>query len=173
MAIRRRKVGNSTYLEEYRSFRVNGKVKTGFVRYIGREDGGNDVKKSEKIIDRVGSAGSARAGDVDLLWALAEDLDIPGIINRMRYGESSISAGKALTAWAINRVIDPESATQLESWVKTTDIPRLSGIPEEKWTKEIFMEWRRKHPLKKKDHVAYDLTTVLFFPFFLLILTSR
>lgn len=28
MAIRKRKVGNSTYLEEYRSFRVNGKVKS-------------------------------------------------------------------------------------------------------------------------------------------------
>ena len=192
MAIRRRRVGNSTYLEEYRSFRVNGEVRTEFVRYIGKEEAGNKVKESGRIIDRVGSGGSARAGDIDLLWAVAQDLNIPGIIDRMRYGESSISAGKVLTAWAINRVIDPESATQLESWVKTTDIPRLSGIPEERWTKDlfldsldaicfddrttqdlkdlsgkidrgIFMEWRRKHPLKKKDHVAYDLTTVLFF----------
>ena len=97
-----------------------------------------------------------------------------------------------LTAWAINRVIDPESATQLESWVRTTDIPRLSGIAEERWTKdlfldsldsicfderttrelkdltmdidrEIFLSWRRKHPLEVKDYVAYDLTTALFF----------
>ena len=110
----------------------------------------------------------------------------------MRYGESSISAGKVLTAWAINRVIDPESATQLEPWVKTTDIHRLSDIPKEKWSKDLFLdsldaicfddrttqelkdltgeidreiltEWRKKHPLKGKDHVAYDLTTVLFF----------
>ena len=29
--------------------------------------------------------------------------------------------------------------------------------------REIFMEWRNKHPLTGKDHVAYDLTTVLFF----------
>ncbi len=192
MAIRKRRVGNSTYLEEYRSFRVKGKVKTEFVRYVGKEEGGNRVKESEKIIDRLKSTGSTRAGDIDLLWAAAQDLNIPGIIDRMRYGESSISAGKVLTAWAINRVIDPESATRLESWVKTTDIPRLSGIPEDKWSKdlfldsldaicfndrttqdlkdlcmnidrEIFMEWRNKHPLTGKDHVAYDLTTVLFF----------
>jgi hypothetical protein len=36
MAIRRREVGNAIYLEEYRSFRVRGKVKTEFVRYLGR-----------------------------------------------------------------------------------------------------------------------------------------
>ena len=98
------------------------------------------MKESEKIIDRVKSTGSTRAGDIGLLWAVAQDLNIPGIIDRMRYGESSISAGKVLTAWAINRVIDPESATQLESWVKTTDIPRLSGIDKEKWSKDLFLD---------------------------------
>jgi len=192
MAIRRRKVGNAVYLEEYKSRRVSGKVVTEFVRYVGKEDREKKVTESARIIDRVRSTGSTRAGDIDLLWAVAEDLNIPGIIDRMTPGGSSISPGKVLTAWAINRVIDPESATQLESWVKTTDIPGLSGIGEEKWSKdlfldsldaicfddrttqelkdlsrnidqEIFREWRKKHPLKGKDHVAYDLTTVLFF----------
>ncbi len=192
MAIRKRRVGNSTYIEEYRSRRVGGKVVTEFVRYVGKEGSGKKIVESARIVDRVKSTGSTRAGDIDLLWSLAQDMDIPGIIDRMRYGNSSISAGKVLTAWAINRVIDPESATQLESWVKTTDIPRLSGIDREKWSKdlfldsldaicfddrttqelrdlskkidmEIFREWREKHPLKGGDHVAYDLTTVLFF----------
>ena len=192
MATRRRKVGNATYLEEYRSHRVNGKVVTEFVRYIGKEGPGKKVVESARIIDRLVSSGSRRAGDVDLLWAMAQDLDIPNIIDRMTPARSSISPGKVLAAWAINRVIDPESATQLESWVKTTDLPRLSGIPEEKWTKdlfldsldaicfdnrttqelkdltgdidrEIFLNWRRKHPLKVKDQVAYDLTTLLLF----------
>lgn len=192
MAIRRRTVGNSVYLEEYKSKRIKGKVVTEFVRYVGKEDREKKVTESARIIDRVSPTGSRRSGDVSLLWAIAQDLDIPGIIDRMSPGRSSISPGKVLTAWAINRVIDPESATQLESWVKTTDIPRLSGIDEEKWSKdlfldsldticfddrttlelkdlsrnidmEIFREWRSKHPLKGKDHVAYDLTTVLFF----------
>ena len=192
MAIRRRRVGDTVYLEEYRSHRVNGKVVTEFVRYIGKEGSGNSVVESSKIIDRVVSTGSRRAGDVDLLWSIAQDLGIPGIIERMCRRGSSISAGKVLTTWAINRVIDPESATQLESWVKTTDLPRISGIPDDEWTKdlfldsldaicydqrttqeltdltgnidrEIFLEWRKKHPLKAKDHVAYDLTSVLLF----------
>ena len=80
MAIRKRKVGNSTYLEEYRSFREGGKVKTEFVRYVGKEEGENMVKGSNRIIDRVESSDSTRAGDIDLLWAIAQDLNIPGIV---------------------------------------------------------------------------------------------
>ncbi|VUT26389.1 MAG: hypothetical protein MASP_01478 [Candidatus Methanolliviera sp. GoM_asphalt] len=44
-----------------------------------------------------------------------------------------------LTLWAINRVIDPESATQLERWVPTTDLPYLAGIPAEEFTKGAFL----------------------------------
>ncbi|EQD32713.1 transposase IS4 family protein, partial [mine drainage metagenome] len=192
MAIKRHRRGKHIYVAEYKNTRVNGKVKSEFIRYIGTEGEGKKIKPSVKTLDKVKTKGSTRSGDVDLLWSLAQDLNIPSIIDRMRYGNSSISAGKVLTAWAINRVIDPESATRLESWVKTTDIPRLSGIDQERWSKdlflesldsicfddrttkdlkdlsgdidrEIFREWREKHPLKGKDHVAYDLTTVLFF----------
>ena len=98
------------------------------------------VVESSRIMDRLMPRGSRSACDVILLWSIAQNLEIPGIIDRMCHPGSSISAGKVLTAWAINRVIDPESATQLESWVKTTDIPRLSGIPEEKWTKDLFLD---------------------------------
>ncbi len=105
-----------------------GKAKSTFIRYLRVKEDGKIAKAPGKAIDKVSGTGSARVGDIDLLWAVAQDLNIPGIIDRMRYGESSISPGKVLTEWAINRVIHPESATQLESWVKTTDIPRLSGI---------------------------------------------
>jgi transposase len=192
LAIKRHKRGNRVYRAEYRNRRVNGKVKSEFIRYLGVEENGNIVKEPVKTLDKVSNTGSTRAGDVDLLWAIAQDLSIPGIIDRMTPSRSSISPGKVLTAWAINRVIDPESATQLESWIKTTDLPRLSNIPDDRWTKdlfldsldaicfddrttqelkdlttsidrEIFLEWRKKHPLNRQDHVAYDLTTILFF----------
>ena len=192
MAIKRHKRGNRVYRAEYRNTRVGGKVKSQFIRYLGVEEGENTVRPPVKTLDKVKPTGSTRAGDVGLLWTIAQDLNIPGIIDRMTPVRSPISTGNVITAWAINRVIDPESATQLESWVKTTDIPRLTGISGEKWSKdlfldsldaicfddrttqelkdlsgemdrEIFMEWRRKHPLKRRDHVAYDLTTVLFF----------
>ena len=97
-AIRKRRVGNAVYLEEYRSHRVEGKV-----------------VESSRIIDRVSKTGSRRSGEVGLLWSIAQDLEIPDIIDGMASAGSSISPGKVITAWAINRVIDPESATQLES----------------------------------------------------------
>ncbi|EQD56833.1 transposase, partial [mine drainage metagenome] len=49
------------------------------------------------------------------------------------------SPGILLTTWAINRVINPESATKLETWVATTDIPRLSGVPPDAFTKDAFL----------------------------------
>ena len=82
MAIRRRKVGNAVYLEEYKSHRVKGKVVTDFVRYVGREDNEKRVMEPVRIIERVRPSGSTRSGDVDLLWAMAQDLEIPGIIGQ-------------------------------------------------------------------------------------------
>ena len=83
MAIRRRKVGNAVYLEEYRSFRVKGKVKTEFVRYLGRE--GEERAKPLPVmreIDSVANSGSSRCGVVSLPWALSVDLGIHGILDR-------------------------------------------------------------------------------------------
>ncbi|GCC10882.1 hypothetical protein IPdc08_00920 [archaeon] len=47
--------------------------------------------------------------------------------------------GKCLTVWTINRVIDPESCTQLENWVPSTDLPLLAGIDSELFTKDAFL----------------------------------
>lgn len=44
-----------------------------------------------------------------------------------------------MTIWAINRVIDPESETQLPEWVRNTDLPLLSGISPESFTKDAFL----------------------------------
>jgi hypothetical protein len=144
MAIRRRETDGRVYLEEYRSFRVNGKVKTKFVRYIGRE-GGPPSKKTapNRVLDRIEHGSSVRAGDVSLLWELAQRLGIPRTIDRYCLPECHFpgpTPGKFLTVWAINRVIDPESATKLERWVPTTDLPRLTGLPAGIYTKDNFLE---------------------------------
>lgn len=93
-------------------------------------------------MDRLNLSSSYRAGDVRLLWAIAENLGFIPIIDRICCGNSHIegvSPGKLLTVWAINRVIDPESATRLERWVPTTDLPYLAGIPAEEFTKDAFL----------------------------------
>ena len=90
MAIRRRSVGNAAYLEEYRSFRFKGKVKTEFVRYLGRE--GEERAKplpAKRELDSVQNSGSSRCGDVSLLWTLSVGLGIPEILDRYCSGNST------------------------------------------------------------------------------------
>ena len=143
MAIRRRKVGKAVYLEEYRSFREKGRVKTEFVRYLGREgETPGQPRRTHHLLDQIRPTGSSRAGDVGLLWALAQDLKIPATIDGIcgRYSDrEGPTPGTLLTVWAINRVLHPESATQLERWVPTTDLPRLTGVPPEAFRKDAFL----------------------------------
>jgi transposase len=144
MSIHRHKVDGRVYLEEYRSFRVKGEVKNEFVRYLGREGGSpSKIRPPKRTMDRIEHGLSVRAGDVTLLWTIAQRLGIPRTIDRYCAPECHFpgpTPGKFLTVWAINRVIDPESATKLERWVPTTDIPRLTGVPPEIWTKDNFLE---------------------------------
>ena len=71
MAIKRHKRGNRVYLSEYRNRRVDGKVKSEFIRYLGVEENGEIAKTPVKTIDKVSGTGSTRAGGIDLLWAAA------------------------------------------------------------------------------------------------------
>lgn len=143
MAIKRHKRGNRVYLAEYKSIRQGKKVISKFIRYIGPEDKlATTDKPCKRVLDRLNLSSSYRAGDVRLLWAIAQDLDFIHIIDRICCGNSHIegvSPGKLLTLWAINRAIDPESATQLERWVPTTDLPYLAGIPAKECTKAAFL----------------------------------
>lgn len=143
MTIRRRKVGNVVYLEKYRSYREEGKVKTEFVEYLGKEgDSPSKPVPPKHIIDKVNPSDSHRSGDVTLLWELAKDLEIPSIINRFCNGDSvnnNPMPGILLTIWAINRVLKPESATQLEKWVQTTDLPRIAGVSPDVLNKDAFL----------------------------------
>ena len=143
MAIKRRKRGGHVYLEEYKTTREEGKVVSKFVRYIGREDAKSDTyKPRKKVIDRLDLSRSYRAGDVQLLWSIAEDLGFIQIIDGICCSDSGlngVSPGKLLTVWAINRAIDPDSATMLERWVQTTDLPHLAGLPADVFTKDAFL----------------------------------
>jgi len=141
--IKRHKKGGRVYLAEYESYRGDdGKPKTRFVRYVGVE--GEPIKKTRqkgKTLDRIRLRESHRAGDVRLLWELAMNLDLPRIIDRICCGisdDSGPTPGKLLTVWAINRCIYPESVSQLESWVPTTDLPRLTGLNPADFTKDAF-----------------------------------
>ena len=44
-----------------------------------------------------------------------------------------------LTAWAINRAVDPVSNTRLERWIPTTDLPRLMGLSPADFTRVALL----------------------------------
>jgi hypothetical protein len=143
MAIKRHKRNGRIYLAEYKSERIDGKVKSTYVRYIGVEGEPKiPPKKRRKPDQNINFSRTSQTGDVTLLWHISEELGIPKIIDRFIFGNCDhpdITPGKILATWAINRVIDPESATQLPEWVRNTDLPLLSGISPDSFTKDAFL----------------------------------
>ena len=144
MAIKRHKRGDRVYLAEYRTIRVDGKVKSVYVRYIGVEGEPRITRKSRKNKElNVEFSRTTQTGDVTVLWHLAEKIGIPKIIDQVSLGSNhsmTISPGKILSVWAINRIVDPESTTELPEWVQATDLPLLSGIPPKSFTKDVFLD---------------------------------
>jgi transposase len=174
------KKGDKVYLCEYKSVREGSKVKSVFVRYLGVEGQQEKVPLPKKqIINWKPPERSTRTGDVSVLWTIAQDLRIAETIDRIVLGQGrrpSASPGKLLTLWAINRALEPESATQLGPWIQSTDLCRLAGIKRAMLGKDTFLDaldsvcsinpesgslvnhipridemlyhgWRQKHPL--------------------------
>jgi len=143
MAVHKVKRGDKVYLSEYKSVREGKKVKSVFVKYLGPEDEIERGRKPKRrVMDRIQISRSYKAGDITLLLEIAKDLDLQGIIDGICCQVHPIpgpSPGKFLTAWAINRVVDPESCTQLERWVPTTDLPALLGVEPGSFTKDAFL----------------------------------
>ena len=130
--IRRMKKGDKIYLCEYRSVREGKKVKSEFVRYLGVESEQEKVPLPKKsVLDWKPPDRSVRAGDVSVLWSIARNMQMDATIDRicgLKGRKKANSPGKLLTLWAINRALDPESATQLEDWIDGTALPELSGL---------------------------------------------
>ena len=151
MTIKRKKRNGRIYLEEYKSVRISGKVKSIYVRSLGPEKPVTPSKPKPKTLDRLEHSQSYRSGAVTLLWKIASELGYINIIDEICCENPNIecpSPGKLLTAWAINRVIDPMSNTILENWILTTDLPKLMKLTPSGLTRESF--------LSAMDFVCYE-----------------
>lgn len=137
------KRGKNVYLAECQSVREGKKVRTITLNYLGKEGDqiGVPVKSMQEPYNWKPPERSSRHGDVALLWEIAEKQKISETIDRICLGRSDIpgiTPGKLLTIWAINRVIDPQSATQLDQWLQTTSLPSLLGISGDNFRKDDF-----------------------------------
>jgi transposase len=151
MAIKRKKRNGRIYLEEYKSVRIDGKVNSIYVRSLGPEKPVIPSKPKPKTLDRLEHSQSYKSGAVTLLWKIASELGYINIIDEIcceNPNTEGPSPGKLLTAWAINRVIDPMSNTILENWILTTDLPKLMKVNPSDLTRTSF--------LKAMDFVCYE-----------------
>ena len=153
-ATKHHKRNGHCYLQEWRTCRREGRVVSEYVRYLGLCPEHNPAP-APSLLDRTVHGPSYRAGAVRLLWRLAQDLEVPSIIDRICGRDSDPSEpspGQTLTVWAINRVLDPTSATRLELWTPTTDLPLLTDLPSDAYTKDTF--------LRALDRVCFDDPTI-------------
>ena len=144
--IRRIKRGNQIYLYEVTSVWENGRAKQKLIQYLGVEGEQEKVPKpkTKRVLpERIHPLKSRCAGDVMLLWKIAQTLNAVNIIDRHTTGFENIegpSPGKYLITWAINRLIDPESATQLDAWIQSTILPDLVGMDPLDFSKDAFLK---------------------------------
>jgi len=145
MHVKRIKKKDAVYLALYESYREEGKSKTKFIKYLGKEGDERGVplpKKSTHIETPLYPEHSKRAGDVQLMWSIANStLNMPKTIDQICCGDGRIegrSPGKILTAWAINKALNPDSANNVGEWIQTTTLPDLMELPEEYFTRHAF-----------------------------------
>jgi transposase len=144
--LRKKIIGGKTYLYEYESIRIGDEVKSKYIgaRGILNDDGTiTPTKQQEQQINWRPPERSYRAGDVEVLWQIAEELHLAQIIDRIcqcRTKKNGASPGKLLTLWAINRALDPESASQMDSWLLGTELPTLANLSEKSLNKNAFLD---------------------------------
>ena len=112
--IRKKKVGNKTYLVEVKSFREAGKIKQKFIRYLGREINGKTIKKVSAQDIEVKHV--KQSLDVLSIDKLAEELHIKSLKN------------KYILALIYSQLLENKSINKLENWMRFTEIPDVLGI---------------------------------------------
>ncbi len=112
--IRKKKVGNQTYLVEVKSFREHGKIKQKFIRYLGKEIDGKPVRKISA--DKIKVRSVKQSLDVLAVDTIAEDLDIKSLGNPY------------VLSLIYSQLLEDKSINKLEQWMKFTEIPYLLGF---------------------------------------------
>jgi uncharacterized membrane-anchored protein YjiN (DUF445 family) len=121
--IRKIKKTSGTYLAEVESYRIDGKVKQRVIKYLGKEIDGKAEKRvlaSEIKVDNV-----KRSFDVLAIDTIARELGITSLAN------------KHVLALIYSQILEKRSISQLEGWLRFTEIPEVLGI-EQVSTKSLY-----------------------------------
>ena len=160
-----RRVRGHTYWHLVESRRINGKPRPVPIAYLGKAD---DLLVRLKAADAL-RLHSRSHGAVAALWALAEELDIAGIIDRQllasgrrisgadlsaaRPHQSPVSSdgltvGQSLTLASIGRACHPSSKRGFALWARTTTIGDLAHTNVEHLTSQHFWDQMDQVPVE-------------------------
>ena len=164
-SLQARRVRGHTYWHLVESRRINGKPRPVPIAYLGKAD---DLLVRLKAADAL-RLHSRSHGAVAALWALAEELDIAGIIDRQllasgrrisgadlsaaRPHQSPVSSdgltvGQSLTLSSIGRACHPSSKRGFALWARTTTIGDLAHTNVEHLTSQHFWDQMDQVPVE-------------------------
>lgn len=167
--IRRFKKNGKVYLAEVESKRVDGKVKTKYIKYLGKEADGKTILSSSisnASIDKI-----KLYGPLMLLNHLAQEIYLSEILGE--YGDEILSLVYA-------HCLDYKSINRMKHWFERTDLNMILDIDgltearllaaldslEEKspefLQRKIFEEVQKKYKLEVKG-LLYDVTNTYLF----------
>lgn len=161
-SLQRHVVNGKTYWRIVESRRVNGKPRPVPLLYLGTAD-----QLLEKLLHA--EAGRVRIqsfqhGDVAALKAVADRLDVVGIIDRHipKAAHASPSVGMTLLLSAINRAVRPCSKRGWSTWAESTSLSHLlPGIEPAKLTSQFFWDQMNSVDLEALRAIERDLTQVM------------
>lgn len=164
-SLQARKVRGHTYWHIVESRRVNGKPRPVPIAYLG---------KADNLLARLKGAEALRLhsrshGAVAALWAVAQELDIAGIIDlqllasgrrvsgadlsaakayRPPVSNDGLTVGQSLTLVSIGRACHPTSKRGFALWARTTTLGELAHTNVERLTSQHFWDQMDQVPVE-------------------------
>jgi transposase len=160
--LKAKQIHGRTYWYVVESRRVDGRVKTVNLAYLG---------KAEDILARWRESGRAQErlrsyshGGVAVMLSLADRLDLASLIDRharasrpSRPRRSAVSVGRALVAAAVGRVLHPTSKRGWATWAEGTTFGKLWKFDPSVLTSQYFWDQMDRLPVKSLPSLQAEL----------------
>jgi len=101
--------------------------------YIGRIDNLLELVELKTALDQglencIEIPTDVEHGPGAALWAFANELGLPAIIDELVPKSRGLRAGENVTMLAINRLIDPQAKMGIREWIEQTSLPMITDI---------------------------------------------
>ena len=140
-SIQRRVVRGRTYYSVVESRRINGKPRPVIVQYLGTAEKVLSVVQGREAVQRPKEVHVRTFGAVAALLALAQELDLIGLIDtHLPKRAQGPSVGQYLVLAAINRCLAPTSKRGFWAWYHATALERLLPLRAGDLTSQRFWD---------------------------------